>query len=187
MDEAFLVVGLGNPGPRYAMTRHNAGFSALDRLAKAEGVVFRRRGEALIAPWGPGWLMKPLTYMNLSGTAVAPFVRSKGLSLERVLVVHDDMDLPLGRIRFKRGGSAAGQRGVQSIIEALGDPGFDRLRIGVGRPPAGIDPVSWVLSRFPPDDAARFERVIEHALEAIRVWREAGLAEAQTRFNGLRL
>jgi len=114
--ERFLVVGLGNPGPGYARTRHNAGFMVLDELAKAEGLAFRARGEAAIAEWGRGWLMKPLTYMNLSGRAVAPFVRKKGIPLERLLVVHDDLDLPLGRLRLKRGGSAGGQKGVASII-----------------------------------------------------------------------
>ncbi len=185
--ERFLVVGLGNPGRRYANTRHNAGFLVLDRLAAAEGVAFREKGEALLAEWGRGWLMKPLTYMNLSGRAVAPFLRRKGIPLERLLVVHDDMDLPLGRIRLKHGGSSGGQKGVASIIEALGEGGFDRLRIGIGRPPAGVDPVDWVLSPFAPGERAVLERVLEAAAEAIRVWEKEGLIAAQSRFNGLDL
>ena len=185
--ERFLVVGLGNPGRRYANTRHNAGFLVLDRLAAAEGIAFREKGEALLAEWGRGWLMKPLTYMNLSGRAVAPFVRRKGIPLERLLVVHDDMDLPLGRIRLKHGGSSGGQKGVASIIEALGEDGFDRLRIGIGRPPAGVDPVDWVLSPFAPDERAVLERVLEAATEAVRVWEKEGLKSAQSRFNGIDL
>ncbi len=185
--ERFLVVGLGNPGPGYARTRHNAGFLALDRLAEEEGLAFRRRGEALLAEWDRGWLMKPLTYMNASGRAVAPFVRRKAIPLDRLLVVHDDMDLPLGRLRLKRGGSAGGQRGVASVIEALGDPGFDRLRIGIGRPPPGVDPVDWVLSPFRPEEREVLAAVLGAAADAIRVWRVEGLAAAQSRFNGLDL
>ena len=185
--ERFLVVGLGNPGPGYANTRHNAGFMVLDRLAEEEGLVFQKKGDALVAEWEGGWLLKPLTYMNLSGRAVAPFVRKKGIPLDRLLVVHDDMDLPLGRIRLKRGGSSGGQRGVASIIEALGDPGFDRLRIGIGRPPPGVDPASYVLSPFSPAERPVLEKVLEAAAEAVRVWRDEGLKAAQSRFNGLKL
>lgn len=181
------MVGLGNPGRRYARTRHNAGFLVLDRLAAAEGLTFREKGEALLAEWGRGWLMKPLTYMNLSGRAVAPFLRKKGIPLERLLVVHDDMDLPLGRIRLKRGGSSGGQKGVASIIEALGDAGFDRLRIGIGRPPPGVDPVDWVLSPFSREEEPVVERILEAAAEAVRTWRDEGLAAAQSRYNGLGL
>ncbi len=183
--ERFLVVGLGNPGPGYAKTRHNAGFMVLDRLAEEEGLAFREKQDALLAEWGPGWLMKPLTYMNLSGRAVAPFVRKKGIPLDRLLVVHDDMDLPLGRIRLKRGGASGGQKGVASIIEALGEGGFDRLRIGIGRPPPGVDPVRYVLSPFTPEEWPILERVLKAGAEAVRVWNEEGLSAAQGRFNGL--
>ena len=185
--ERFLIVGLGNPGPGYAKTRHNAGFMVLDRLAEAEGLVFREKNDALLAEWDRGWLMKPLTYMNLSGRAVAPSVRKKGIPLDRLLVVHDDMDLPLGRIRLKRGGSSGGQRGVASITEALGEAGFDRLRIGIGRPPPGVDPVRYVLSPFTPEERRTLERVLEAATEAVRVWKEEGLSAAQSRFNGLKI
>ncbi len=183
----FLVVGLGNPGRRYARTRHNAGFMVLDRLAAAEGVAFRERPEFALAEWAGGYLMKPLTYMNLSGRAVAPFVRKKGIPLDRLLVVHDDVDLPLGRLRFKRGGSDGGQKGVASIIAELGDPGFDRLRIGVDRPPPGVDTATWVLSPFSPRELPLLDEVLAAAVEGVRVWKEAGLAEAQARFNGLDL
>ncbi len=181
------MVGLGNPGRRYAQTRHNAGFMVADRLAREEGLSFRERGEAALAAWDGGWLMKPLTYMNASGRAVAPFVRKKAIPLDRLLVVHDDMDLPLGRLRLKRGGSAGGQKGVASIIEALGDAGFDRLRVGIGRPPPGVDPVDWVLSPFWREEAPLLSRVLAAATEAVRTWRARGLKEAQSRFNGLDL
>ena len=185
--ERFLVVGLGNPGPGYAKTRHNAGFRVLDRLAEEEGLVFREKSDALLAEWDRGWLMKPLTYMNLSGRAVAPFVRKKGIPLDRLLVVHDDLDLPLGKIRLKRGGSSGGQRGVASIIESLGDDGFDRLRIGIGRPPPGVDAARYVLSPFTPEEEKTFAKVLEAAADAVRVWKEEGLSAAQSRFNGLDL
>ena len=185
--ERFLVVGLGNPGPGYAKTRHNAGFMVLDRLAEEEGLVFREKNDALLAEWGRGWLLKPLTYMNLSGRAVAPFVRKKGIPLHRLLVVHDDLDLPLGKIRLKRGGSSGGQKGVASIIQALGDDGFDRLRIGIGRPPPGMDAARYVLSPFTQEEEKLFAKVLEAAADAVRVWKEEGLEAAQSRFNGLKI
>ena len=125
----FLVVGQGNPGERYARTRHNLGFMVLDRL----GLSFRPRGEALVAEAEGGLFLKPLTYYNLTGRAVAPLARFYKIPPERILVVHDEMDLPLGRIRFKAGGSAAGNRGVLSIEEALGTRAFHRLRLGIGK------------------------------------------------------
>ncbi len=187
MDERFLVVGLGNPGPRYAETRHNLGFWVVDHLAGEEGLAWNERGRAFVARWGSGWLMKPATFMNASGEAVAPFARYYKIPPERLLVVHDDMDLPLGRLRLRRGGSAGGQKGVRSVIENLGTDAFDRLRIGIGRPPAGWDAASWVLSRFAPEELPLAQRAAETAAEAVRVWQEEGLAAAQQRFNGLDL
>ena len=185
MEGRFLVVGLGNPGPRYAETRHNLGFWVVDRVGA--GADWRRRGNALVARWRSGWLMKPTTYMNNSGEAVAPFVRYYKIAPENVLVVHDDMDLPLGRLRLRRGGSSGGQKGVQSIIEHLGTANFDRLRLGIGRPPAGWDAASWVLSRFDEQEREVAERVADAAVEAVEVWQSEGLERAQQRFNGLDL
>ncbi len=183
----FLVVGLGNPGPRYAETRHNLGFWVMDRIARAEGLAWKQQGRAFTARWGSGWLMKPTTFMNASGEAVAPFVRYYKIAPERLLVVHDDLDLPLGRLRLRRGGSAGGQKGVRSIIEQLGTDAFDRLRLGIGRPPAGWDAAAWVLSKFTPEERPLAERVAEAAAEAVRVWRDEGIEAAQQRFNGLDL
>jgi len=183
----FLVVGLGNPGPRYTETRHNLGFWVVDRLAREEGLAWKQQGRAFTARWGSGWLMKPTTFMNASGEAVAPFVRYYKIEPERLLVVHDDLDLPLGRIRLRRGGSAGGQKGVRSIIERLGTDGFDRLRLGIGRPSAGRDAADWVLSKFSPEERPLADRVAAAAVEAVRVWRDQGLEAAQQRFNGLDL
>jgi len=183
----FLVVGLGNPGPRYAETRHNLGFWVVDRIAREERLAWRQQGRAFTTRWGRGWLMKPTTFMNASGEAVAPFVRYYKIEPERLLVVHDDLDLPLGRMRLRRGGSAGGQKGVRSIIEQLGTDGFDRLRLGIGRPPAGRDAAGWVLSKFSPEERPLADRVAAAAVEAVRVWRDEGLEAAQQRFNGLDL
>ncbi len=183
----FLVVGLGNPGPRYAETRHNLGFWVVDRLAREERLAWKQQGRAFTTRWGSGWLMKPTTFMNASGEAVAPFVRYYKIDPERLLVVHDDMDLPLGRMRLRRGGSAGGQKGVRSIIEQLGTDRFDRLRLGIGRPPAGWDAAGWVLSKFAPEERRVADRVVAAAAEAVRIWRDQGLEAAQQRFNGLDL
>jgi len=183
----FLVVGLGNPGARYAKTRHNLGFWVVDRVARQENLTWKQQGRALVTRWGAGWLMKPTTYMNASGEAVAPFVNYYKIDLERLLVVHDDMDLPLGRLRLRRGGSAGGQKGVRSIIEQLGSDRFDRLRLGIGRPPEGWDSADWVLSKFSPEELPLAEKVAETAAAAVRVWRDEGLQAAQQQFNGVDL
>lgn len=187
VEERFLVAGLGNPGPRYAETRHNLGFWVVDRIAREEGLAWKQDGRAFVARWNGGWLMKPATFMNASGEAVAPFMRYYKIEPERLLVVHDDMDLPLGRLRLRRGGSAGGQKGVRSIIEQLGTDRFDRLRLGIGRPPEGWDSASWVLSKFPPEELPLAEKVAKTAAAAVRVWRAEGLQAAQQQFNGMDL
>ena len=174
----FLVVGQGNPGERYARTRHNLGFMVLDRL----GLSFRPRGEALVAEAEGGLFLKPLTYYNLTGRAVAPLARFYKIPPERILVVHDEMDLPLGRIRFKAGGSAAGNRGVLSIEEALGTRAFHRLRLGIGKPPDPSRGAEYVLSPFREE-----ELVLEAAKEAVWCWVREGLPPCAGRFNGLDL
>jgi len=187
LQERFLVAGLGNPGPRYVLTRHNVGFLVVDRLAEAAGLSWRQKGRAFVASWRGGWLMKPATYMNDSGEAVAPFVRYYKIPLERLLVVHDDMDLPLGRMRLRRGGGSGGQKGVQSIINSLGGADFDRLRVGVGRPPQGWSAVDWVLSRFDESERPLLEKVLEQAAAAVALWQSQGLLRAQQKYNGLDL
>ncbi|WP_018110939.1 aminoacyl-tRNA hydrolase [Thermus igniterrae] len=183
----FLVVGQGNPGERYARTRHNVGFMVLDRL----GLSFRRQGEALVAEAEvggvKGFFLKPLTYYNLTGQAVAPWVRFYKIPPERLLVVHDEMDLPLGRLRFKAGGGTAGNRGLISIAEALGTTAFHRLRIGIGKPPAKELGAQYVLSPFLPEEWPLAERVLEVAKEAVRCWAKEGLLPCADRYNGLDL
>lgn len=186
-----MICGLGNPGPRYAHTRHNAGFLALERIAgggagwrkeKAGAEVLLREleGQAVI-------LVKPLTYMNLSGHAVKPLMKKYGMTPDRLLVISDDLDLPFGTLRLRPGGGAGGQKGVQSIIDNLGTREFARLRIGIGRPPEGCDPADYVLSPFPFEDRERLELVLEQAREAALCWLSRGIEEAMNRYNRCRV
>ncbi|RDI95101.1 aminoacyl-tRNA hydrolase [Meiothermus sp. QL-1] len=188
----FLVVGQGNPGPQYARTKHNVGFWVLDRLSAG----FRPKGKALLAEVAfagltgeevRGLLVKPTTYYNASGEVVAPLARFYRVPLERILVVHDELDLPPGRLRFKAGGSSAGNYGLASIAAHLGSQDFHRLRIGIGKPPSPEAGAEWVLSGFSPELLPLVERVVGVAAEAVRVWATEGLEAAQQRYNGLDL
>ncbi|MER3603741.1 MAG: aminoacyl-tRNA hydrolase [Thermus sp.] len=179
----FLVVGQGNPGPGYERTRHNAGFQVLDRL----GLEFRKRGEALLAEAKGGVFVKPLTYYNATGRVVGPLARFYKIPPERILVVHDEMDLPLGRLRFKAGGGLAGNKGLISIAEALGSTGFHRLRLGIGKPPSPREGARYVLSPFRPEELPLWERVLEAAREAVLCWVEEGFTPCANRYNALDL
>ncbi|MBX5467074.1 MAG: aminoacyl-tRNA hydrolase [Firmicutes bacterium] len=180
-----LVVGLGNPGPRYAHTRHNLGFLTVDRLAQAAGTTFSpSRFEALVAPWQSGvTLMKPTTFMNRSGTAVAAWVRWYRLNPAEVLVVADDLDLPFGRLRLRPAGSAGGHNGLASVLAELGTEAVPRLRIGIGRPPAALGAVAWVLGPFGKEEASRLPTVLEAACAAVTCVVQEGLEVAMNRFN----
>lgn len=207
-----IFVGLGNPGPRYTGTRHNAGFLVLEELAARAGARFQRAREADVArcrlpsgappqPLGASAsapltghaapseevvLLKPRTFMNLSGRAVQATLARERARPETLLVVHDDLDLPLGRVRFKQGGGAGGQRGVQDIIDAIG-PEFLRLKVGIGRPPEGWATEAWVLSRFRDDERALVEDVVRAAADAIETFVRHGIDAAMNQANGLRL
>ena len=188
MSENKLIVGLGNPGPEYAGHRHNVGFQCLDRLAQAHGLRFTRlelrarlargeiRGVRVL-------LASPLTYMNLSGQAVGPLVRRYEVPLSGLLVIYDDMDLPLGTIRLRPRGGAGGHKGMRSIIESLGSQDFPRLRVGIGRPPAGEDPVDYVLSDFTPEEGAVMGGVYEQVVAAVECWLVEGIVEAMSQHN----
>jgi len=153
MSDFFLIVGLGNMGPRYAGNRHNIGFQAVDALAQTQGLSFSRSEQhALVAHGMLGAyrviLAKPQTWMNDSGKAVAPLLTFYKIAPERMLVLYDDLDIPLGTLRFRQEGSSGGHRGVQSIIQHTGTQSFPRLRLGVGRPPGRMDPAAYVLQDF---------------------------------------
>jgi len=186
--EVKLIVGLGNPGPRYANNRHNVGFQCLDRLAQAHGLAFQRReNKALLARGKIAGvevlLAKPQTYVNLSGQAVERLARSYQVPLEDILVIYDDMDLPLGKIRLRPRGGAGGHKGVRSIIEHLGSRDFPRLRVGIGRPPGRMDPVDYVLGDFTPEERPVIEEAYERAIAAVECWLREGIVEAMNRYN----
>ena len=184
-----LVAGLGNPGPRYAGTRHNVGFLVVDQLARrwaASVDKYERRWEAQL---GEGHyadervlLLKPQTYMNLSGESVAKLTRFFKIPSQRVLVVYDDLDLPLARLRLRPDGGAGGHKGIRSIIERLGTQAFPRLRVGIGRPVHG-DPVDFVLQDFTADEWTDVEAALDRAVEAIEHWLSHGIDETMNVFN----
>ncbi|MCS7246091.1 MAG: aminoacyl-tRNA hydrolase [Thermomicrobium sp.] len=191
-QNAWLVVGLGNPGPRYAETRHNIGFWVIDAVAQELGITrFERGFDGEFATTqevrGLLVLLKPMTYMNVSGRSVRKAVEWYKVPMEQLLVVHDDMDLPLGTIRLRLGGSAAGHHGVESIIHELGNDRFVRLRIGIGRPAERQEGRTYVLSPFATSERPLAEAVTRVAAQAVLVWHRDGLVTAMNRFNGLRL
>ena len=186
MSNIKLIVGLGNPGPRYRDTRHNAGFLVLDELARRHALSFRRGKQAEEVRWGTLRLIKPLTFMNVSGSAVQSTMTKQGLAPEELLVVHDDLDMPLGRLRFKTGGGAGGQRGVADIKNRVGAP-FHRLKIGISRPPEGWKVENWVLSRFREDERDLLEEVVRQAADSVELMLNEGLERATNRTNGLDL
>ncbi|RMF27929.1 MAG: aminoacyl-tRNA hydrolase [Chloroflexi bacterium] len=185
----WLIVGLGNPGRRYARHRHNVGFRCLDRLAARHGLTFDRvQHRALLALGSIAdravVLAKPQTFMNESGRAVAPLVRAYQVPLERLLVVYDDLDLPPGTIRLRPEGGSGGHRGMRSIIEALGSQDFPRLRVGIGRPPGRMDPADYVLQDLSPEEEELFDQVCDRVAEAIHCWLTEGITLAMSRYNG---
>lgn len=180
-----LVAGLGNPGLRYAGTRHNLGFMLLDRFARNEGIHFRRDRFGFTVRFGDVYLLKPETFMNLSGEAVGPLARWLKADPGTVLVISDDLDLPLGTIRIRGQGSSGGHNGLRSVAEHLGTTAFPRLRIGIGRPPSNdYAVVDWVLGRFTAAERAVVEETLERAEEALRVAIRDGIPAAMTRYNG---
>ncbi len=167
---AALIVGLGNPGTEYALTRHNLGFWAVDRMASAHRVSMNDSKHHSILGSGSlrGWkfiLAKPQTFMNLSGKAVKSLMLGEGLGPEDLLVMHDDMDIELGRLKFKKSGGDAGHHGVGSVIHSLGTDAFCRLRIGVGRPPRGVNGADWLLDSFLDHELNAVEPVVEEAVQ----------------------
>jgi len=188
-SDRAMIVGLGNPGERYERTRHNIGFWCVDRLAEqCSAARERRRFRALLreATFGPHRLVliKPQTYMNDSGDAIAPAARWYKVPPAQILVIYDDLDLPVGRVRFRLGGSSGGHRGVASIIQRLGTDAFMRLRIGIGRPPHD-EAVDYVLSHFSPEEQAIADRIVAAVPTMVRCVLDDGIAEAMNRYNGL--
>lgn len=183
-----LIAGLGNPGVRYSYSRHNVGFLVLDALARTEGMEINRErfdsclGGGMISGV-PVILAKPQTFMNLSGVAVGKLARYFGIGAEEILVVHDDMDFPTGDIRIKVGGGAGGHKGLLSITDHLGGSEFTRIRVGIGRPPAGEMIEGYVLERFSESEMQTVPHVIERACDAVFEVVSSGVQAAMNRFN----
>ncbi len=183
----FIIAGLGNPGSQYQWTRHNAGFLFLDRLAHLENITITRKTfSGLVGEWKQDndrhILLKPQTFMNLSGRAVMQALQFYKLPLSRLIVVHDELDLPFGTVRFKQGGGHGGHNGLRSIMEQLGKGDFIRLRIGIGRPPHG-DTVNYVLGNIPPDQMEALPRVLDGGLDMLEMMLAQGLPKAMSLFN----
>jgi peptidyl-tRNA hydrolase, PTH1 family len=191
-----LIVGLGNPGVRYANTRHNAGFLVVDALAEHWNARFAAAHACELAETRVAGskvlLQKPQSFMNLSGEAVVPLMRFYKLSAAELLVVQDDLDLPLGRLRLRQGGTAGGQRGVRDIITKLGEERFWRLKLGISRPPPGSDAADWVLRPFAPEEQPLVTAVVGEAVAGIHGLVSAGnnataFGKIQQHLNGLDL
>jgi PTH1 family peptidyl-tRNA hydrolase len=183
-----LVVGLGNPGSRYEGTRHNVGFQVADRLASRWGVAtWRDELGGLLTEARPRGvavaLSKPQGFMNCSGDSVAALVGWAGLPLDRLLVVHDDLDLPFGVLRVRLRGGAGGHNGIRSIVQSLGTGEFPRLKVGVSRPPEGISGAEYVLSRFLPEEAELLPAIVERAADAAEAVLFEGPVAAMNRFH----
>lgn len=187
--ENTLIVGLGNPVLAYRHNRHNVGFMVVDTLAdKLEIPLKRVKFKAQIGNGKLGdipiIIAKPLTFMNNSGEAVAPLVRYFKVPLERLLVIHDDMDLPLGTLRMRPSGGSAGHNGMLSIFDKLGTNAIPRLRVGIGRPPGRMDPADYVLQDFPRSEEELLSMVIAQACEAALAFITTGLEKAMNTYNG---
>lgn len=189
-----LIVGLGNPGRGYAKSRHNLGFMCLNHFAQTHSLRFdKKQGQARIGSGEVGGskvvVARPQTYMNQSGEAVSRLVRRFKISLDDLLVIHDDLDLPLAKIRIRPGGSAAGHKGVESIIAVLGSRDFARIRVGIGQPAAGSSGISetnvvtYVLSDFPPEERQTITQVLPSVSEAIHCFVTEGLTVAMNKYN----
>lgn len=183
-----LIVGLGNPGPRYANTRHNVGFRVISQLAKLHQI--KVSGSLGPAIYGQGRidgqpviLLQPTTFMNRSGAAVAYALRQRQIDLADVLIVYDDLDLPLGKIRLRAAGSAGGHNGIRSIIASLNSEEISRLRIGIDRP-LQDEVVDYVLQPFSKQELPILEETLVRACDAIELWTQQGLELAASRFNG---
>lgn len=183
-----IIVGLGNPGRKYEQTRHNAGFLALDELAVGPGIkVSQEKHRSLIGRGRIGSeetiLAKPQTYMNESGKAVAALLRETYATAADLIVLHDELDLPLGTVRVKTGGGHGGHNGLRSIIEHIGTPDFVRVRIGIGRPAVGADPADYVLSPFPAAEREAAAKAAITAAEATTAIITTGPTAAMNQFN----
>jgi len=185
-----IIIGLGNPGKKYEETRHNAGFMAIDKISDKWGIpVQQAKFRALV---GEGridgakvLLVKPQTYMNLSGESVGEILRFYKLTPEDILVIYDELDLPLGQLRLREKGSAGGHNGIKSLIQHLGTQEFKRIRIGISRPPQGMSVSDYVLGTFSAAERAQIEETVSLAAEASVLWLRESFVNVMNRYNAL--
>jgi PTH1 family peptidyl-tRNA hydrolase len=184
----LIVLGLGNPGAPYAQTRHNVGFWCVDRIASDHSVGFSRRNRSALVGEGliegrPVVLAKPRTFVNLSGLAAAYLLTRFRASPQELLIIYDDMDLPLGRLRLRLNGTAGGHNGIKSIIETVGTQDIPRLRVGIGQPPPGSDQVEYVLGTMSAQERETVDQAVDSVAEAVRCLLTDGIVQAMNRFN----
>jgi PTH1 family peptidyl-tRNA hydrolase len=191
MSEAWLVLGLGNPGPEYAGNRHNVGFLIADLLAARIGARFGRArkasaevAEGFLGPGGPKLvLVKPMTYMNLSGGPAASLSQFHKIPLDRIVAVHDELDIPYGQLRLKLGGGEGGHNGLRSMSKSLGSKDYLRVRFGIGRPPGRQDPADYVLSNFSAVERKELDFLVDRAADATEALVTKGLEWTQNAYH----
>lgn len=184
-----LIIGLGNPGKPYENTRHNIGFEVIDALAEKWGAPLNQSKfngvyASVHRPEGKVILLKPLTYMNLSGESVRPLMDYFNIDIEDIVVIYDDLDLDIGKLRLRAKGSAGGHNGIKSLIQHLGTQEFNRIRVGVSRPPAGMKVADYVLSRFSKEDAPIVSDAVKKSCDAVEVSLTKPFLDVMNQFNG---
>ncbi len=187
-EQVFLIAGLGNPGREYKSTRHNIGFMVVDALAEKCAIAIKRVQQKAMVGTGKYQsntliLVKPQTYMNLSGQSVGPLLRYYKVPLSHLLVIHDDLDTPFKTLRVRPQGGAGGQKGLASIIQVLGTKEFARLRMGIGRPPGRMDPANFVLENFTADQKLDLDEMIHRAVDAALHFVTEGIDAAMNKYN----
>lgn len=189
VQEPLLIAGLGNPGKEYKDTRHNIGFMVADRLSNQLDIPLRKLKFKSIIGTGKFYdhqliIAKPQTYMNASGKSIIPLMNYFNVTPENLLVIHDDLDIPLGSIRIRPSGGTSGQKGMKSIVENMGSDKFPRLRIGIGRPPGRMNPADYVLHNFDNDQIPLINESLDRAVKAIILFIEEGILKAMNTYNG---
>ena len=184
-----LIIGLGNPGKLYENTRHNIGFNVIDALAEKWSAPlnqskFNGMYTVVHRPEGKVILLKPLTYMNLSGECVRPLMDYYDIDIEDIVVIYDDLDLETGKLRLREKGSAGGHNGIKSLIQHLGTQQFNRIRVGVSRPPAGMKVADYVLSRFSKDDQPIVQDAVKKSVDAVEASLSKKFIDVMNQFNG---
>ena len=187
MPPQYMIVGLGNPGPQYKGTRHNVGFEVIDKLAEKHKIAVRENRERALIGIGQideTWvvLVKPMTFMNISGQSVGPLLRKFNLTADRLLVVADDLDMTVGRVRLKPKGSSGGHNGHKSLINSLGTDEYPRLKVGIGNNDGPT--TDHVLGKFNPEERTDINRSVDHCVKALETWLSQGLEAAMNQANG---